>query len=85
MKFEKGSREWSMFKDIWNLACKWWEIPTTDEKWDECIKEVDAFCMKYHGEDMVGTLSLRFGMALCESLSAEHKRQKTTQNARIDT
>ena len=85
MKFEKGSREWAMFKDIWTLACKWWEVPNTDEKWDECIKEVDAFCKKYSGKDMVGTLSLKFGMALCESLSEEYKRQKTLQNVRIDT
>ena len=75
MKFSKGSREWQMFVDIWNLACKYWEIPTTDDGWNTCMHEVDEFTKKYAGNNMTGFLALEFGMALCNALSKEYKRQ----------
>lgn len=85
MKFVKGSREWQMFVDIWNLASKWWDLPKTDDEWADCVYEVDDFVKKYNGQDMLGFLALEFGMALCNALSKTDKQRKTSQNARKDT
>ena len=31
VKFSKGSEEWQMFIDYWNLCQKHWQVESTDE------------------------------------------------------
>ena len=36
-KFNKGSEEWMMFTDFWNLCQKYWIVENTDEYWDSLV------------------------------------------------
>ena len=46
-KFGKGTDEWLMFMDFWNLCQKYWVVETADEYWEQLIKDADAFIVKY--------------------------------------
>lgn len=49
-KFVKGSEEWMLFQDYWNLCQSVWEPDETDPYWQEAVKRVEAFCEKYGTE-----------------------------------
>lgn len=42
-KFAKGSDEWMMFMDFWNLCQKFWISEDTDEYYEQLIKENNFF------------------------------------------
>ena len=46
-KFAKGSDEWMMFMDFWNLCQKFWISEDTDEYYEQLIKENNFFYEKY--------------------------------------
>lgn len=46
-KFEKGSEEWMMFLDFWNLCQKYWIVENTDEYWDSLVNSAREFYEKY--------------------------------------
>ena len=45
-KFAKGSDEWMMFMDFWNLCQKFWISEDTDEYYEQLIKENNFFGLK---------------------------------------
>lgn len=46
-RFEKGSEEWMMFMDFWQLCQKYW-IPEKDDKyWDDFAEELRLFDKKF--------------------------------------
>ena len=48
VKFSKGSEEWMMFTDFWQLCQKHWEVELTDEYWEQLIrKDATDFEQKY--------------------------------------
>ena len=48
VKFSKGSEEWMMFTDFWQLCQKHWEVELTDEYWEQLIrKDATEFEQKY--------------------------------------
>ena len=48
VKFSKGSEEWMMFTDFWQLCQKHWEVELTDEYWEQLIrKDATDFEIKY--------------------------------------
>ena len=48
VKFNKGSEEWMMFTDFWQLCQKHWEVELTDEYWEQLIrKDATDFEIKY--------------------------------------
>ena len=48
VKFNKGSEEWMMFTDFWQLCQKNWEVELTDEYWEKLIrKDATDFEIKY--------------------------------------
>lgn len=48
VKFSKGSEEWMMFTDFWQLCQKNWEVELTDEYWEQLIrKDATEFEIKY--------------------------------------
>lgn len=47
VKFRKGSEEWQMFIDYWNLCQKHWQVENTDEYWENLIDDCNEFCEKY--------------------------------------
>lgn len=67
-KFEKGSEEWQMFMDYWELCQKFWEPEDTDIFWKSVIDEINAFCKKY-GTDF----SRKLALALVNELEAKAK------------
>lgn len=46
-KFNKGSEEWMMFTDFWQLCQKYWEVENADEYWERLIADTNSFCEKY--------------------------------------
>lgn len=44
---QKGSEEFQMFKDFWELCQKYWDPEGSDEYWENAMKDVDAFHKKY--------------------------------------
>ena len=46
-KFERGSEEWMMFTDFWNLCQKYWIVENTDEYWDSLVNNAREFYEKY--------------------------------------
>ena len=46
-KFPKGSDEFEMFTDYWNLCQKYWIPENNEEYWDTALAEIDAFAKKY--------------------------------------
>lgn len=57
VKFKKGSEEWQMFMDYWDLCQKFWEPEREDVWWEMLISETDAFYKKY-GTDFARALAL---------------------------
>lgn len=47
-KFEKGSEEWQMFMDYWELCQKHWIPDDTDEYWQGLIDGINAFYKKHN-------------------------------------
>ena len=47
MKFEKGSKEWCMFRDYWSICQKFWIPEDNDEYWESIVRETDEFYKKY--------------------------------------
>lgn len=47
VKFGKGSNEWQMFVDFWNICQDYWEPEDTDEYWEKVIDRMNFFTNKY--------------------------------------
>lgn len=47
VKFSKGSEEWMMFTDFWQLCQKHWKVELTDKYWEDLISDADSFYAKY--------------------------------------
>ena len=56
-KFEKGTIEYQIFLDYWNLCQKYW-IPESKESWwdDYVIKETDEFVRKHNNHPFAAYL-----------------------------
>lgn len=71
-RFPKGSEEWMMFMDYWQLCQKYWDPEESDEYWENVIKDTNAFCEKYGKNKFVIGITL----ALVNSLEDKLKRRK---------
>ena len=60
MALEKGSEEWYMFMDFWNICKKFWVIDDSEEYWKELISSLDAFVKKYNYDFFAKKLALSF-------------------------
>ena len=47
VKFTKGSEEWQMFMDYWDLCQKYWKPENNDNYWQRVIDDTDKFYKKY--------------------------------------
>lgn len=47
-RFEKGSEEWQMFMDFWQLCQKYYVPEETEEYWQSVIDDGNAFIKKYN-------------------------------------
>lgn len=69
MALEKGTEEWQMFGEYFNLCKKHWDVKNTDEYWDMVIKETDEFYSKYKSI----LLAKKLALAFVDSLEARAK------------
>lgn len=46
--FKKGSEEYMMFMDFWNLCKRLWKPENREEYWQEVVTETGKFNEKYH-------------------------------------
>ena len=65
IKFAKGSEEWVLFMDFWELVQNLWGIEDTEAYWDSVRTATEAFSEK-HGE---------FGQRLAVALACELERR----------
>lgn len=72
VKFDKGSEEWLMFMDYWNLCQKYWQAERTDDYWEKVIADTNAFCEKYK----VLSLAKKLALAFIEDLDENYKKSK---------
>lgn len=70
VKFNKGSKEWQMFVDFWNMCQKYWEIEDNDNYWQGLVDDAECFTEKYKEID----LSVKLAMAFIETCEAKNKR-----------
>ena len=47
VKFNKGSEEWLMFMDFWNLCQSFWNPETSEKYLDDLMNKANEFCEKY--------------------------------------
>ena len=72
--FEKGSQEWMMFAEYWELCRKHWTIKDNDEYWDAVIRDIAVFSKKYQKEPLARKIALAF------LISLEEKDEKNNYN-----
>ena len=70
-KFNKGSEEWMMFNDFWNLCQKYWIAEDTDEYWESVISSTNGCCKKY---DHI-LLSRRLALAFIDAMEDVFKER----------
>ena len=47
VKLQKGSEEFELFQDYWNLLQEYWGVEENDAYWQKAIADNDAFYQKY--------------------------------------
>lgn len=72
VRFLKGTEEWSMFMEFWNLCQKYWIPEKNDKWWEEALCEIDAF-QKRNGSTV---FARGLCMALINHLEIKHLEQK---------
>ena len=72
VKFGKGSEEWMMFTDFWQLCQKYWETENNDSYWDNLMKDANLFYEKY--KDI--TLSEKLTMAFIDTQEIKFKEKE---------
>lgn len=60
VKFGKGSEEWMMFTEFWQLCQKYWNPEKNDSYWDGLVTDVDAFYKKFSKIELSKELALSF-------------------------
>ena len=75
IKFAKGSEEWMLFMDFWELVQNLWGIEDAEAYWDSVRTATEAFSEK-HGE---------FGQQLAVALACELERRSINELDRQGT
>lgn len=58
VKFNKGSEEWLMFMDFWNLCQKHWKPENNDKYWEQLTDDANEFYEKYKEITLCGKLTM---------------------------
>ena len=73
--FGKGTEEWMMFVEFWQMCKDFWIAENTDEYWNELIQKSNEFAEKY--KDIIpGDLPTKLAIAFCEAKDMEIKQKK---------
>ena len=60
VKFSKGSEEWLMFMDYWNLCQKHWQVEDSDSYWEQLVNDTNRFYEKYKSIEFARHVALAF-------------------------
>lgn len=60
VKFGKGTEEWLMFMDFWNLCQKHWQVEETEKYWNSILADASAFSEKYKSIPLAIKISVAF-------------------------
>ena len=71
-KFIKGSEEWIIFMDFWEISQKYWNVEGTDEYWRTFISDVDKMCEKHNNNFFVKKILF----ALMDYLEYKYKNKE---------
>lgn len=71
VKFIKGSEEWLLFTEYWDLCQELWNTDQTDEYWEYAIHKANAF-YKRHNTQFARSLA----NALMDELERRSKENK---------
>lgn len=75
VKFQKGSEEFMMFQDFWNLCQKFWIPEDDDSYWEALVNEINIFLQKYQFLHIAKELAMSFSIAQDKKLK-ELKNKK---------
>lgn len=50
VRLQKGSEEFEMFRDYWNMLEGNWGIENAEEYWEKVVNDTDSFYQKYKTE-----------------------------------
>ena len=65
MALEKGSEEWYMFMDYWNICKAFWDVQDSDDYWKGLIANLNVFLKKYN-YDFFAAKIVETTIALCK-------------------
>lgn len=60
MALEKGTDEFIMFGDFFQLCKKYWDVKDTDDYWNELIQSASVFVEKYKHIPLAVKLAVTF-------------------------
>lgn len=63
VKFQKGSEEWCMFTDFWELCQKYWipeDAKANKSYWEQLMIDAGEFAEKYNQNEFAKKLVLAF-------------------------
>ena len=72
MALEKGSEEWYMFMDYWNICKAFWDGQDSDDYWKGLIPNLNVFLKKYNYDFFAKQLSF----SLADYLEYKNKNKK---------
>lgn len=71
VKFKKGSGEWNLFQDYWQLCQKFWEPEADAAYWEQAAKETEEFYQKY--KNINAAFAKEISLAFLRSLEARNE------------
>lgn len=71
-RFEKGSEEWSMFREYWALCQQFWEPEENDEYWDKVVDATGEFYKKYKANNDL--FARKIALAFIDTIEEKSKQ-----------
>ena len=59
-KIAKGTKEWQLFVDFWNMCQEYWIPEENDDYWNNIVKATGELSKKYSGNILAQKLCLAF-------------------------
>lgn len=75
IKLQKGTEEFEMFRDYWEMLEENWGVEDSEVYWNKVIEDTDAFYRKYKTE-----FSKELTLALITELERRAKNEKKLQS-----
>lgn len=75
-KFQKGTEEWLMFMDYWNLCQRHWIVEKADDYWEQLIRETNVFIAKYENIELAKNMALAFMNTQEQKLKEQNGKTK---------